>query len=112
MTESPQIQLAKKSLARAFEISATPPKGPFRTDNCWKFVPPENEDEKAGNRIDHIFLTPGTKVTDYETFGDFYGDNFYPSDHFPVKALIELPLLRVQCKFDTICPINLVRRLD
>lgn len=88
--ESPQIKLAKKSLSRAYEISATPPKGPFRTDNCWKFVPPEKEDEKAGNRIDHIFLTPGAKVTGYETFGDFYGDNFYPSDHFPIKAVIEL----------------------
>ena len=88
--ESPQIQLAKKSLSRAYEISATPPKGPFRTDNSWKFVPPEKENEKAGNRIDHIFLTPGAKVTDYETFGDFYGDNFYPSDHFPIKAVIDL----------------------
>ena len=25
----------------------------------------------------------------HETFGDFYGDNFYPSDHFPLKAVIE-----------------------
>ena len=90
--ESPQIQQAKKTLARAYEISATPPKGPFRTDNCWKFVPPEKENEKAGNRIDHIFFTPGTTVTGYETFGDFYGDNFYPSDHFPLKAVIEFPV--------------------
>ena len=104
--ESPQMQLAKKSFVRAYEISAMPPKGPFRTDNCWKFVLPEKEDAKAGNRIDHIFLTPGTKVTGYETFGDFYGDNFYPSDHFPVKALIELPLLRAQCKFGTIHSIK------
>lgn len=89
--ESPQIRLAKKSLARAYEITETPPKGPFRTDNCWKFVPPEQENEKAGNRIDHIFLTPGTKVASHETFGDFYGDNFYPSDHFPLKVVIELP---------------------
>ena len=89
--ESPQIQLAKKTLSRAFEISATPPKGPFRTDNCWKFVPPERENEKAGNRIDHIFLTPGIKVASHETFGDFYGDNFYPSDHFPMKVLMEWP---------------------
>ena len=88
--ESSQIQLAKKMLARAYEISETPPKGPFRTDNCWKFVPPEKEDAKAGSRIDHIFLTPGTRVMSHETFGDFYGDNFYPSDHFPLKAVIEL----------------------
>ena len=39
--------------------------------------------------MDHIFLTPGTRVTSHETFGDFYGDNFYPSDHFPLKAVIE-----------------------
>ena len=88
--ESPQVKLAKKTLARAYEISETPPTGPFRTDNCWRFVPPEKEDAKAGNRIDHIFLTPGTRVASHETFGDFYGDNFYPSDHFPLKAVIEL----------------------
>lgn len=91
--ESPQIQLAKKTLSRAYEISEMPPMGPFRTDNCWRFVPPDKEDAKAGNRIDHIFLTPGTKVMSHETFGDFYGDNFYPSDHFPMKAIIEMPTL-------------------
>jgi hypothetical protein len=32
-------------------------------------------------------------VASHETFGDFYGDNFYPSDHFPLKAVIELPAL-------------------
>ena len=37
------------------------------------------------------FLTPGTKVMSHETFGDFYGDNFYPSDHFPIRAVISLP---------------------
>ena len=89
VAESPQIQLAKKALVRAYEVSATPPTGPFRTDNSWKFVPPEKEDATAGDRIDHIFLTPGTKVMSHETFGDFYGDNLYPSDHFPLKAVIE-----------------------
>ena len=91
VAESPQIMLAKKTLVRAYEISATPPRGPFRTDNCWRFVPPEKEDAKSGKRIDHIFLTPGTKVVSHETFGDFYGDNFYPSDHFPLKTVIEFP---------------------
>lgn len=89
--ESPEIRFAKKTLSRAYEVSETPPKGPFRTDNCWRFVPPEKEDETAGKRIDHIFLTPGTRVASHETFGDFYGDNFYPSDHFPLKAVVELP---------------------
>ena len=54
----------------------------------------EKEDAKAGNRIDHIFLTPGTKVSSYETFGDLYGDNFYPSDHFPIRVLMEWPSIR------------------
>ena len=39
--------------------------------------------------MDHIFLAPGTRVTSHETFGDFYGDNFYPSGHFPMKVVID-----------------------
>jgi endonuclease/exonuclease/phosphatase family metal-dependent hydrolase len=86
---SPQVLAAMKKLSWAYKISGTPPKGPYRTDNSWKFVPPEKENAEAGNRIDLIFLTPGTKVFSHETFGDFYGDGLYPSDHFPVKAVIE-----------------------
>ena len=41
--------------------------------------------------MDHICLAPGTRVASHETFGDFYGDNFYPSDHFPIKVVIAWP---------------------
>ncbi len=36
-----------------------------------------------------IAATSGTKVASHETFGDFYGDNFYPSDHFPLRVFME-----------------------
>ena len=42
-------------------------------------------------RIDHILVQPGTTVFSHETFGDFYGDDFYPSDHFPLRAVVTLP---------------------
>lgn len=84
---SPQIAAAKSALWRAYEHSEKPPTGPVRTDNCWKYRSPSEETD--GQRIDHIFLAPGTRVMSHETFGDSYGDGFYPSDHFPVKVVIE-----------------------
>ena len=89
VVDTPQIVAAKRVLNLAFDRSETPPTGPVRTDNEWKYRPPE--EETSGPRIDHIFLTSGTRVASYETFGDSYGDGLYPSDHFPVKAVIEFP---------------------
>ena len=86
---TPQIEAAKKALRLAYDVSETPPKGPARTDNEWKFRDPSQE--TYGPRIDHVFLTDGAKVRSYETFGDFFGDGIYPSDHFPIKAVLELP---------------------
>ena len=90
VVESPEIRLGKSEMDRAFEISLTPPTGPFRTDNCWDFVTPSRETAAAGHRIDHILVAPGTTVYSHETFGDYYGDDFYPSDHFPLRAVITL----------------------
>ena len=46
---------------------------------------------KYGARIDYIYVSEGVKVLDYETHADERSDgHFYPSDHFPVTATVEL----------------------
>jgi endonuclease/exonuclease/phosphatase family metal-dependent hydrolase len=42
---------------------------------------------RAGNKIDYIFVAPGTEVLQAEILRDNQ-DNRYPSDHFPVTAAI------------------------
>ena len=42
---------------------------------------------RAGNKIDYIFVQPGTEVLQAEILHD-NKDNRYPSDHFPITAAI------------------------
>jgi endonuclease/exonuclease/phosphatase family metal-dependent hydrolase len=42
---------------------------------------------RAGNKIDYIFVSPGTEVLQAEILHDNQ-DNRYPSDHFPITAAI------------------------
>ena len=47
--------------------------------------------EDCGPRIDYIYVSDGIKVKSYATWGDPRpGTHLYPSDHFPVTAVIEL----------------------
>ena len=47
--------------------------------------------EKYGARIDYIYVSPGVKVLEFETVNaPRPGKKLYPSDHFPVAAVIEL----------------------
>ena len=47
--------------------------------------------KKYGARIDYIYVSEGVKVLEYESHADKRPDgNYYPSDHFPVTAVIEL----------------------
>ena len=47
--------------------------------------------EDCGARIDYIYVSDGIRVKSYETRGDPRpGTKLYPSDHFPVTAVIEL----------------------
>lgn len=86
--DSEPIARARQKLMRAFEISETPPKGPWRTDNLWKTLPPDENlvRRDVGHRIDHVFVSPGVRVRSHETFVDFATPGFYASDHFMLVA--------------------------
>ena len=43
-----------------------------------------------GNKIDHIFVAPGTQVID-ASINRTHDDGRYPSDHYPVSATVILP---------------------
>jgi len=46
---------------------------------------------RQGNKIDYVFVPPGTKVLEAEILYDNI-DGQYPSDHFPVDARFRLPI--------------------
>ena len=85
-----------------FWLSETPPKGPWRTLNCWRWRDTESSAalelrEKLAQRsdwhrrIDYIYVSKGVKVKSYEVRSDARpGTKLYPSDHFPVMGTIEL----------------------
>ena len=119
-TEEP-AQAASKLLKNALYVSETPPTGPWRTFNGWKWRDAEcptadalklqqnvrnarkgspDADKKknggyvwedCGPRIDYIYVSEDIKVKSYATHGDPRpGTHLYPSDHFPITAVIEL----------------------
>ena len=102
---SEPAQAVAKVLKNAIHITETPPKGPwlscpgFRT---YKKLTPaavmvkrteaeRNQHIRDCARIDYIYVSPGIKVKDYETYPDTRpGLKVPPSDHYPVAATIEL----------------------
>ena len=119
-TEEP-AQAVSKLLKNALYISETPPTGPWRTFNGWKWREKEYATtdalklaphvrnarkgspdadkrtnggyvwEDCGARIDYIYVSDNIKVKSYATHGDPRpGTHLYPSDHFPITAVIEL----------------------
>ena len=80
----------------------TPPAGPWRTFNGWKWKDSEisigealkmqpNAREEPGPRIDYIYVSEGIKVKSHASRADARPNTkLYPSDHFPVTAEIEL----------------------
>jgi len=119
-TEEP-AQAVSKLLKNALYASETPPTGPWRTFNGWKWRDAEyptadalklqpnvrnarkgspDADKKknggyvwedCGPRIDYIYVSEDIKVKSYATHGDPRpGTHLYPSDHFPITAVIEL----------------------
>ena len=119
-TEEP-AQAVSKILKNALYVSETPPAGPWRTFNGWKWRDTEYSTtdalkllpdvrnarkgspdadkrknggyvwEDCGPRIDYIYVSDDIKVKAYTTHGDPRpGTHLYPSDHFPITAVIEL----------------------
>ena len=105
-TSAPSLAVAK-ILDNAMMTSKTPPKGSWRTFNGWNWRDsdvtiaealrdtPENRNNAdyrarvGGVRIDYIYVTPGTRVLDYETVNaPRPGLKRYPSDHFPVVSTL------------------------
>ena len=93
-----------KILKDAIYLSETPPEGPWRTCNDFKWkgesmsivdalkLDVQERTAKAGARIDYIYVSPGVKVLSYRTDpSPRPGTHLYPSDHFPSSAVIQLP---------------------
>ena len=119
-TEEPASAVSQL-LKNALYASETPPAGPWRTFNGWKWRDTEYSTtdalkllpdvrnarkgspdadkrknggyvwEDCGPRIDYIYVSDDIKVKAYTTHGDPRpGTHLYPSDHFPITAVIEL----------------------
>lgn len=80
--EQPPILLLSDRMSNARDVSKEPPYGNPDTWNAFRFdAPPDGW-------IDHIFVSKGIGVKRYATLTDSY-DRKYPSDHFPVMAVME-----------------------
>ena len=102
-TEVP-AQAVAKMLRNALYESETPPTGPWRTFNGWKWLdseiatldalresPEERNAPERACRIDYIYVSPGVHVLDYATVADVRRVlHLYPSDHFPIVSTIEI----------------------
>ena len=100
--EKPALSVSRL-LKDALHISKTPPEGPWRTCTHWAWRDrettiaealrqnPRLRSEKGDDkeRIDYIYVSPGTTVLDYRTVGTPRpGKRLYPSDHFPSVATV------------------------
>ncbi len=102
--EKPAQRVAKL-LKDALYVSETPPEGSWRTFNYWRYkekehtitdalAKPVHERSVSGSksdskRIDYIYVSPGTKVLNYQTIATPRpGTKLYPSDHFPSVATL------------------------
>lgn len=103
--EKPALAVSE-ILKDALYLSETPPEGPWRTANGWRWCEKEttmveamkkpvkernfNADGRLASRIDYIYVSPDTKVHSYRTIAEPRpGTHLYPSDHFPSVAIIE-----------------------
>lgn len=91
-------------LDNALYVSQTPPTGSWRTFSNWNYLEHEalitdalkepkaarNASSAFGPRIDYIYVSKDVKVKAYATWNDVRpGTKLYPSDHFPVTAVVE-----------------------
>ena len=103
-TDAPSIAVSK--LLKNALYCAPKPKvsGTWRTFNGFKWrdgetsaadalkLGPKARNKDCGSRIDFIYVSPGIKVASYATHPDPRPKTkLYPSDHFPLSAVVELP---------------------
>lgn len=110
-TEAPALAVSKL-LKNAMLISETPPTGSWRTYNGWQWHEKETLTTEAlaatpearnavkmenakrayvfgGTRIDYIYVSEGIRVKAFATRNEARpGTKLYPSDHFPVTAVL------------------------
>ena len=84
--DSPSIKLLKNILWNTARHSQTPPQGPTGTFHGFKPTP----EKLALPPIDFIFISRKIEVLAHQTIDDSLNDLF-PSDHFPVLAVLRLP---------------------
>ena len=90
-------KIAAAVLRDTVHATETPPVGPYRTYNGfkWRESPPAAEVvkrpvEKRYGRGDYIYVSDGVRVKSYVCHADTRpGTKLYPSDHFPLSATIE-----------------------
>ena len=70
-------------LTDAEQISKKGHYGPYSSFNGFK-------KEQEGRQIDYIFVKNGVRVNQHATHSETW-ENRYPTDHFPVSAVVELP---------------------
>ncbi len=89
--DSPSIMLLKSILKNSARHSQARPAGPSGTFHGFKPTP-----EKLGKPpIDFVFVSQRIEVLEHHTLTDSLND-LYPSDHFPVLAVVRLPEPAVQ----------------
>ena len=101
--ESEPAKAVAAILKDALYASETTPTGSWRTFNGWNWADKERpvpealkrplgkRDTPRAKRIDYIYVSAGIKVKSYGVLNDARpGTKQYPSDHFPVNAVIEL----------------------
>ena len=108
--ETEQIATMLSLLNDAYKVSVQTPYGPEGTSSGFGYNPsrerrldslsvqaklrPEggsgsfNQGRKRSHRIDYIFVNDQVKVLKYGVITDFYGQQSYPSDHFPIVAKV------------------------
>lgn len=88
--EAPAVAV-RRLLKDARDIAEIRDVGPVNTfQNFGKFANVTGAEARK-LRIDYIYVSPGTRVLDFETHGDKRpGADLYPSDHYPITATIEL----------------------
>ena len=100
--EKPSVAV-RELLDDALNVSEASPEGTWRTCNHWAWREKETSIAEAlkkgmsersvkgddAERIDYIYVSPGTKVLGYQTIASPRpGTKLYPSDHFPSVATI------------------------